>query len=354
MTGGAAPAVQSELQCRACGGQRVFDPATQALRCTSCGAAEALAAAGEGNAAAEWEFRPGRPTPIPGGEERVHSCRTCGGEVIFRGQVLSRRCPYCDGPVVQIEQDPGFRPMALIPFRVASETALQNARDWVRGRWAVPGDLMQAVGEARVAGLYAPFWTFDSHEAVRYWAKYRHDPWWSDDHVWKNITGTMKVEFDDMLMPASDHVTPIIRDGILHEFDPASLHPADPGYLAGFAAERHGQSVMQGLEANRSDRDLLIKARIRAHVGKPGARVVRYETDTSGIRYRRLLLPVWILHYRYDGTPFRVAVSGIDGRAFGERPFSRVKLLAISGLLALSALIAGAVYGAIAAGTGLP
>jgi hypothetical protein len=210
------------------------------------------------------------------------------------------------------------------------------------------------VDKARIAGLYAPFWTFDSHEAIRFWAQYKHKPRWSDDYVKKQISGTLDTRFDDMLMPASDHITPIIRDGILHEFDPGSLHPAHPGYMAGFAAERHGQTVQQGLEANLKDKDLLIRARIRAHIDKPGAKVLRYETDTRGIRYRRLLLPVWILHYRYGGKPYRVAVSGIDGRAFGERPFSGAKLLAASALLALAALTVGAVYGAVAAATGLP
>ncbi len=244
-------------------------------------------------------------------------------------------------------QPDGFRPMAMIPFRVSADRAVQQARAWVRARWLAPHALAGIVEKARIAGLYVPFWTFDSTEAVAYWATVREG--YGEDTETREITGRMTTRFDDLLMPASSHVTPMIRDGILHEFSPEALKPCMPGFLAGFAAEQHGQTVAEGLEANARDKKILMKARIRAHLGQSGVSNIRYITDSTGIRYRRLLMPVWILHYRLEDTAYRVVVSGIDGRTFGERPFSRRKLALMSAGLAAAACAFGAWWGWVAA-----
>jgi hypothetical protein len=139
----------------------------------------------------------------------------------------------------------------------------------------------------------------------------------------RHIKGAMRTRFDDLLVPASPHVTALIRDGILHDFRPGDLRAFRAGYLAGFAAERHHQTVAEGLRANEEDKALLIRNRIKAHAGRQDLYDIGYRTDTTGIHYRRILLPVWILHYTHVDRPYRVVVSGIDGRSFGERPFSR-------------------------------
>ncbi len=195
-----------------------------------------------------------------------------------------------------------------------------------------------------MAGLYAPFWTFDSREAVKYWAKYTTGT--GDNRRTHSTSGQMDVFFDDLLMPASPHVTPLIRNGILHDFDPRDLKPYTAGFLAGFAAERHHQSVAQGLHDNRADKDLLIRNRIKRHINKSGVHAIRFQTDTTGIHYRRILLPVWVLHYDYAGKPMKVVVSGIDGRTFGERPFSNWKMAGFSALMSAAALALGWAWGA--------
>jgi hypothetical protein len=87
--------------------------------------------------------------------------------------------------------------------------------------------------------------------------------------------------------------------------------------------------VAEGLRANEDDKALLIRNRIKAHEGRQDLYDIGYRTDTTGIHYRRILLPVWILHYSHRGRPYRVVVSGIDGRTFGERPFSALKARAL-------------------------
>lgn len=337
---------QAALGCANCGGQCVFSPVDGKLRCTSCASLFALETAQDEQAAREFGYAPDAADVDPPRliHTRTHQCRTCGGAVQFVGAALSEQCPYCNGSVVLAVADAGYRTTALIPFRVDADKARRRMRAWVGNRLAAPRDLPALLEDARLAGVYAPFWTFDSREALRYWAKYTTGS--GDRRRTHSTSGVMSITFDDLLMPASPHVTPLIRDGILHDFRPDALRPYRAAYLAGFAAERHHQSVAQGLAANEIDKNLLIRNRIRRHIGKSGVHAIRFQTDTTGIHYRRILLPVWIAHYTHAGKPMKVVVSGIDGRTFGERPFSTVKLVGYAAALSAVAIGLGLAWGA--------
>ncbi|QFT60121.1 hypothetical protein FIU94_14925 [Sulfitobacter sp. THAF37] len=337
---------QADLSCANCGGHCIFSPTQGKLECTSCGTLRPLETPGDGDAAPEFAYDPDAPENDPPEltHGRIHQCRNCGGAVLFVGAALSEHCPYCNGPVVLGPADAGYRTKALIPFQADRGFARRQMRAWVGKRLAAPRGLPELLDDARLVGLYAPFWTFDSHEALTYWAQYTTGS--GNNRRTRKTSGALQIAFDDLLMPASPHVTPLIRDGILHDFDPAALRPYRAAYLAGFAAERHHQSVAQGLAANAPDKDLLIRNRIKRHINKSGVHAIRFQTDTTGIHYRRILLPVWIAHYTYDGTPMKVVISGIDGRTFGERPFSTWKLAAYAAAMSAAAIGLGLAWGA--------
>lgn len=337
---------QDALRCPSCAGQCRFDAMSQGLLCASCGASHSINIPDAHDAALEHEFSPDAP-PLDPPEitaQQAHNCTACGGTVVFTGASLSEHCPYCDGAVVQALPEAAYGTMALIPFQADRAFARTQALKWIGRRIAAPSDLETKLSEGRLVGLYAPFWTFDSREAVEYWAKYTTGS--GKNKRTYNVSGQLETRFDDLLMPASLHVTPLLRDGVLHDFDPANLRPYDAAYLAGFAAERHHQSVADGLRANEADKDLLIRNRIRRHVNKSGVHSIRYQTDTTGIHYRRILLPMWIWHYTHGAQNYRIVISGIDGRAFGERPFSTFKLALLSGAMAAVAVALGLAWGA--------
>lgn len=339
-------AAQSDLQCASCAGQCAYHPDTQALRCTSCGTDHIITPDDSVDPAKEFHYHPdiAHTEQMAIQRAQTHVCETCGGEVTFTGAALSERCAYCDGPVVLKAQEASYQTLGLIPFRLVSDLAQDKAIAWAKARVAAPTDLGTVVSKGRVAGIYVPFWTFDSDEAISYMVSYRVKR--GDNWITRHHKGDFNTSFDDLLMPASPHITPLIRDGILHEFDPASLRPYDPAFLAGFAAERHHQSVTEGLQANAPDKDLLIRNRIKQHSRKSKITNISYKTHTSGIRYRRILLPVWILHYVYGGKPMKVVVCGIHGRTFGERPFSYWKLTGLAALASAALIAFGWAWGA--------
>ena len=137
----------------------------------------------------------------------------------------------------QKNSDESYAILGMIPFSINQETAQQNAQDWVARRWAAPSDLGDVVATSRVAGLYVPFWTFDSLEDVDYTVWYKVKS--GDRTVTRSKVGAMKTAFDDLLMPASHHITPLIRDGILHMVSQMRSNDVVFGYKNDYAWAQH-------------------------------------------------------------------------------------------------------------------
>jgi Zn finger protein HypA/HybF involved in hydrogenase expression len=338
-------AVQAALRCPACGGQRRYAADAGKLICESCGARFDIVDDGtlepRRETAYDAELHDAEPPEI----DHAHRCEACGGEVMFVGHAVSDRCPYCDGPVVLGGGQAQFLPSAVIPFQIAQRQAEAAIAAWVAARWAAPSHLTQTVAKGHIAAVYAPFWTFDSHHAIDYRARKRVGH--GKNARWRTVHGTTKLELDDTLTAASDHVTPEIRDGIMHGFSLELLKPYLPDYLAGFAAELHGQSVSEGLAKMRKDIEVLVHRNIRRAEGQ--VKDISYSSRMSSVRFRRVLLPLWIHHYVINGKPMRIVVSGIDGRTFGQRPFSFAKLLGFSAAIVVPLFLIGIVIGAVLA-----
>ncbi|MEL6914983.1 MAG: hypothetical protein AAFP13_10820 [Pseudomonadota bacterium] len=335
------PVAQSDLQCTACGGQCAYSPQREALVCDSCGTAHEIVVDPDIDATAETDHDalvPERPVSESG---HAHRCETCGGTVTIAGAALSDRCSYCNGPLVRTLEDAGYPAMALIPFQLEAPYAAESARAWAARRVAAPGGLGASVAAGRIATLYAPFFTFDSTDLIDYWGTYTTKR--GKRTVRRKKTGKFETDFDDLLVPASPHITPLIRDGVLHDFDPGTLRPYGPAYLAGFPAERHHLTVEEGLTAKKRDKDVLIRNRIKTHARRNLSNI-GYRASTSGVRYRRILLPVYILHYEHGGKAYKIVTCGLHGKTFGERPFSHGKLFAYAAVISLAAVMAGIVY----------
>ena len=67
-------------------------------------------------------------------------------------------------------------------------------------------------------------------------------------------------------------------------------------------------------------------------------RIHARQSVVDDIRFKHLLMPVWIGSYRFGGTPYQIVVNGQSGEVEGDRPWSVWKL-ALAVALALIALL---------------
>ena len=80
-------------------------------------------------------------------------------------------------------------------------------------------------------------------------------------------------------------------------------------------------------------------------------RIDNLQTRHDAITFKHLLLPVWMLAYRYHDKTFRVFVNAATGEVQGERPYSWLKIFFFV-LLIAAAIAAIAVVSSLGKGSG--
>jgi hypothetical protein len=86
--------------------------------------------------------------------------------------------------------------------------------------------------------------------------------------------------------------------------------------------------------------DSALRQEAARRIGGDDQRVHSVRTRYEALTFKHLLLPVWMLTYRYADKPYRVIVNATTGEVQGERPYSALKIalavivgLIIAGLL---------------------
>ena len=107
-------------------------------------------------------------------------------------------------------------------------------------------------------------------------------------------------------------------------------------FLAALLPREHVQHSTADIESRQQPRESFEEARqkmadairedVRRRIGGDRQRIDKIQTRHDAITFKHLLLPVWMLAYRYNDKSFRVFVNAATGEVQGERPYSWVKI----------------------------
>jgi hypothetical protein len=342
-----------------------FDPRVGGLACGACGGQQPRldrgllaqeAALAEHDYAAALAQRAGREPAI---EPVVVECPQCGARTHFDPHLVAGTCAFCTAPLhsAQAHAERLIRPQAVLPFRLDEAAARQAFQRWIDSRWFAPNALREAVRAPEgLRGVYLPAWSFDARSDTEYAgdrglrrvvSETRTD---AQGRVvthqrtvvdWTRVRGRVRLDFDDVVVAASPSL-PTQREALLAAVPVALLEPYDPALLAGFDVEVYQVGLAAGFEGAR-DRVMMdaIREAVRRDIGGDEQRIVQISPRFSDIRFRHLLLPVWLLHYRWQGECQQVIVHGHSGAVAGDRPWSAWKIGSlVVGVLTAVALLA--------------
>jgi hypothetical protein len=347
--------------CPACGAQTAYAPGTDALRCGSCGAEQAIAAP-EGtineHSYDAWEARHGLVdiATIGGRELR---CAGCGA--VTESMDLASTCAFCGGALTSVEQPASVvRPEGVVPFQVDRRAAQDAFGRWVRSRHFAPNALKNVRSTEGLQGTYVPHWTFDAHTETDYRGQ-RGDYYWvtvtrqvsdgqggtrSESHQerrtrWRRASGHVSRDFDDVLVVATRRLEPDKLD----KMGPWRLEDARPfqaEYLTGFSALRYDVDPDDGSAEARQQMQRVIDRDCRADIGGDEQRVSDMDITYSETLFKLLLMPLWIATYLYGGKSWTVLVNANTGEVVGDRPWSVPKIVAavLAGLVLVGAVVA--------------
>jgi hypothetical protein len=276
----------------------------------------------------------------------VLRCTECGAAVSFNADKQAPACAFC-GATMRVEHpiDPLERAETILPFGVTREEAQMQLRVWLGRRgWLYPRDLAAGSTISKLEPLHWAAWVVDARALVSWAADSDHDSGRSD---WAPHAGQTTMDFDNILVPASRGLTWSECVMLTPHYELSSGAPI---------ASADGSSAVEEFDAQRSAARRTVLSAIEATAAArlqrgtiPGSRFrnVKVGVLLQGLRTRRVVLPAWVLAYKYRDRRYRAVVHGQRGAmVLGKAPYSRGKIaLLVLGAIALALIIAAIVAG---------
>jgi DNA-directed RNA polymerase subunit RPC12/RpoP len=348
--------------CAGCGAKLSFSPGTRELACEFCGARNAIA---ESDARIEeldfdayLKALEGREETI---EDEVVKCEKCGAEQRLPDHHFAAQCSFCSAPVVSKSYARRHvKPKAIVPFQVDRGHAQEAFRRWVRGLWLAPKELKRyAQSDAAMTGTYLPYWTYDCSTDSAYQGERGEDYYTTETYATRNASGesvtkTRQVKHtnwfpasgrvqcfhDDVLVMASQSLPHSLR-GAANAWNLKALVPYQPEFVSGYRAEAYQIGLREGYPIARQVIDAQVQSLVRKDIGGDQQRVHHVSTRYGDVRFKHVLLPVWISAYRFRDKTYRFLVNGQTGEVAGESPLSWFKVTwLVVGVILLFLIIA--------------
>lgn len=359
-TTGDHPPELHRFPCAQCGAALEYAPGTELLRCGHCGHENRIAIVAA--PIVEQDFRQTLQwlanTAATHERIAVH-CDSCGASYSFDNAAHSGLCPFCGAPTVaKTECHRQLQPQALLPFQITRDQARTAFRQWLRKLWFAPNKLKDyARNDARLSGMYVPYWTYDADTTTSYQGE-RGDDYQVQERYrtvengqevertrtvtktrWTPAAGRVSRFFDDVLVLASQSLPHTVTER-LEPWDLANLTPYQEAYLSGFRAEMYQIGLDQGFERACTIMSPIIRRDIERDIGGDHQRILAADTRYHDIRFKHILLPVWMSAFRFREKSYRFVINGRTGEVQGERPYSPWKIA--FAILIAALLIGGA------------
>ena len=281
--------------------------------------------------------------------QEVH-CESCGGTVMFTGTLTSTHCPWCEAPIQRENIHTATQRIpvdAVLPFLIERSRAQAVLKEWISSRWFAPNEFRRKGIDGKFDGFYLPFWTFDSLTFNAYAGERGEDYTVTVDTGkdqrtetrtdWYPVSGKFQQFFDDVLICATQG----LPTGLIDELEPWPMErmiPFTQQLLAGLYARTYDVELEPGFDTAQGRIAAEIERQVRRRIGGDRQQVDSIKTRHDAITFKHLLLPIWMLAYRYHDKTFRVFVNAATGEVQGERPYSWAKISLL--VLAIAAAIA--------------
>jgi LSD1 subclass zinc finger protein len=347
-----------QTKCSACGGFMEYSPAAENLKCKYCGAITELdktAAKIVENDFLYWKDR----SDESGGDDIVEAteirCRQCGAITSLSPNVSGGKCAFCGTPLIMNEATVKrfWQPNYLLPFKVTDRQSGKNFASWLSNKWLAPSKLKKsAVSFDAFKGVYLPFWTYDANTYTDYKGErgvnrtvsFTNSKGQTSHRTvtdWYPKNGNVHVVFDDVLVPASPTLPPFITTKLTN-WDLMNCVAYRKEFLAGFITEIYQRDFRVAIDDAKKKMNVIIDSNIRRDIGGDQQNIRSKNTQYQDLKFKHLLLPVWISAFRFNDKLYQFVVNGRTGEVIGDYPKSTAKIIMI--VLAVIALIAGFYY----------
>ena len=258
---------------------------------------------------------------------KAYNCPSCGAELICDASTAATSCPYCGNPSVVPGQFSGaLKPDYVIPFKLSKDDAIAALKKHYKGKPFLPKAFTKGNHIPEIKGVYVPVWMFNGRAEghVEYEGLISHVHTEGDYEVTTtehyDVRRGGDIAFEKVPVDASSKMPDDHMDSI-EPYNYKDLKPFSTAYLPGFLADKYDVSVADSQERADSRCTASLEAALRRTANM-------YDTCVplnQDIRLKRgkvhyALLPVWMLHTKWNGKDFLFAMNGQTGRLVGDLP----------------------------------
>lgn len=334
-------------KCPACGANLRFSPSKKCLVCEHCGT-NVKVALDKFSEEIDFARLLDGSRNTWGDETRVFRCNNCGAREVLSKTEISKNCAFCGtSNVVETDDLSGLKPNAVLPFLIEKDAAAGNIIKWAKKKFYAPGKFKKSLEPQELHGNYTPAFTFDTATVSSYAGRLgkhyyvtvrRNGKTVTERRTeWFNVNGSYRMNFDDILIQASETVS----QKTVNQISPFGTNYSQKyasDFLHGFSATQYTKDGQQCWNEAKQ----IIQSRVRtAILGQYAHDVVDYlnvNLVCNKITYKYVLLPIYIGHCVYSKKLYNVYVNGQNGKVGGKSPLSWLKI-GLTALIGVAAAV---------------
>ena len=260
-------------------------------------------------------------------------CSSCGAELIHDQTTAVAQCPYCgNNTVIPGTMAGTLKPDYVIPFKMSKTQAVDALKHYYKGKKFLPNAFAETNHVEEIQGVYVPFWLYSARadaqatfaaENIRTW---REDDYQitETDHYAVERAGYM--DFTRVPVDGSQKMPDAHMDSI-EPYDYSEITPFSVAYLPGYLTDRFDMDVA-ACQPRATER---MKSTAQSELRNT---VVEYDSVSSGVctvdedlkEVSYALLPVWMLHTKWNDQDFLFAMNGQTGKLIGDLPIDNGKV----------------------------
>ena len=269
-----------------------------------------------------------QPDHAPDSRTTTHNftCNGCGASMSYDASAQALRCPFCGSEKLEQQHDAKtLAPSRVVPFSISRDRAIEIMRQYLsRGFWR-PGDLSKMARVAHMAAVYVPYWVFQASTHTYWTADTSQTPVGARGD-WFPLSGEHHDRHAGLLVGASGALTPHETWEICPFNLSAGLSPERVD-LNNATVERFAVQRKYARPLARQHLESMVAAAVDRQSIPGKSRNLKCNVRIESLSSEPVLLPVWIMSYRYRDRVFRFLVNGQTGKATGQAPTSTTKIV---------------------------
>lgn len=274
-------------------------------------------------------------------------CQGCGASMSYDAEAQTLACPFCGSE--NLEDRPAAKslgPNRVVPFAVDRDSAVVAMRRWLgKGFWR-PSDLSERAAVTKMTAVYVPYWVFTA-KTFTYWTADSSQTPFGARGDWVPVSGQHHGQYSGVLIGASSVLTPGETSAIC-PFDIAAGVSPDRVDLREVIVEQFRVQRKYARPMAKQGLENFERQACQQYV--PGrCRNLKVNVRLEGLSSEPVMLPVWVMAYRYKDRVFRFLLNGQSGRAAGQAPTSWKKVVIAILIAILIAFLLMLLAGGIAA-----